>query len=171
MTLASQGYVVGVLGRDPSRLETMMMEASAAGGILYPLEIDYYDEEGLSEAVDGAAQRFGPIDILVAWMRDDAGDSLHRLIDDICDAGRPWKLFHVKGSAAAAPDGDRRNPDLSQAKELCQYREVLLGFQIENGTSRWLADDEICAGVVTAIEEDSPKVVGTVEPWDSRPSS
>ncbi len=52
----------------------------------------------------------------------------------------------------------------------CYYRQVQLGFVIENGHSRWLTHKEISHGIIDCIQKDTLLyVVGTVEPWEFRP--
>ena len=49
-----------------------------------------------------------------------------------------------------------------------QYRQVILGFVVEPGGSRWLTHQEISTGVMAAVRRDAPYyVVGTVEPCRS----
>jgi len=51
-----------------------------------------------------------------------------------------------------------------------RYRTILLGFVVEGKTSRWLTNNEICDGVIEAIENDArDSIIGTVEPWNKRP--
>ena len=51
-----------------------------------------------------------------------------------------------------------------------QYRQVILGFVIEGGRSRWLTHAEISGGVLDAVRNDRLfSIVGTVEPWSLRP--
>jgi len=50
------------------------------------------------------------------------------------------------------------------------YQAVVLGFVVDNGASRWLNNDEISAGVLSAIDSEKPvAIVGTVEPWSAKP--
>src|SRR5690606_3732421 len=50
------------------------------------------------------------------------------------------------------------------------YREVIRGFVIDAGRSRWLTHREISQGVLEAIRADRPRsIVGTVTPWPARP--
>jgi hypothetical protein len=46
----------------------------------------------------------------------------------------------------------------------------VLGFVVESGTSRWLTNAEISAGVGHALESEEPvTIIGTVTPWAARP--
>jgi hypothetical protein len=52
----------------------------------------------------------------------------------------------------------------------CALRQVILGFQVENGRARWLTDDEISGGVLRAVRMDAIfSVIGQVDPWTARP--
>jgi hypothetical protein len=69
------------------------------------------------------------------------------------------RYFHVRGSAVADPSRTRSEAEEQFAHyPTLHYLQVILGFVLENGRSRWLTDVEISQGVVTAIE-----------PWSSRP--
>ena len=53
----------------------------------------------------------------------------------------------------------------------CLYRQVLLGFVPEGDGARWLTNDEISAGVLAAIDEDTALFrIGVTRPWSLRPS-
>lgn len=84
---------------------------------------------------------------------------------------RPGRYFHVLGSASADPS--RPDPErlaAFQALRNIRYREIILGFVIEGGVSRWLSHAEISAGVLAAVDADQPRtIIGTVEPWHRRP--
>jgi hypothetical protein len=72
------------------------------------------------------------------------------------DPAHPWRLDLARQVADGLPD--------------CALRQVVLGFQIEGGRSRWLTDAEISEGVLEAVRLDRPySVVGVTEPWNARP--
>ena len=88
--------------------------------------------------------------------------------------GRAGRFFHVLGSAAADPDYPGRLAQAAAtAKDAayCAYRQVLLGFLLEDAGARWLTNAEISAGVLKAIDDDAPfTALGVTEPWALRPS-
>ncbi|MBI2943010.1 MAG: SDR family NAD(P)-dependent oxidoreductase [Candidatus Wallbacteria bacterium] len=171
LALAATGRVVSVVGRDPDRLEAMMMDASAAGNMLSPLQVDYTSTEEFTRAIRTAIERFGPVDTVLAWVRSWASEVLPALAREVSEAGRPWRLFHVRASASGELPAGGSPPDAVLAGGLCAYREIRLGFVREPGGSRWLTDEEICAGVSSAVEGDVSFVVGVLEPWEERPSA
>ncbi|MBI3892033.1 MAG: SDR family NAD(P)-dependent oxidoreductase [Candidatus Wallbacteria bacterium] len=169
LELAARGYVVSVVGRDTGRLEAMMMDASAAGNMLSPLEVDYFRTDAFTQAVRHAVELFGPIDAVVAWVRSDAREVLPATMREVSAAGRSWRLFEVLGTASKDAETPRSQPDLSPAGGLCAYREIVLGFVPQPGGARWLETSEICEGVLDAVTSDRSTVVGTVEPSEARP--
>ena len=80
-------------------------------------------------------------------------------------------LIEVLGSAASRPGafGEER-VRVMQGLPHIRYRQVLLGFVHDDGVSRWLTHEEICAGVLRAAAgDDVVTVAGQVEPWKLRP--
>jgi len=52
----------------------------------------------------------------------------------------------------------------------CAARQVVLGFKLEAGGSRWLTNAEISDGVLEAVRTDRAyTIVGQAEPWSARP--
>jgi hypothetical protein len=153
---------VTVVARGARRLEALR----DASGSVHPARADWRDPAGFRAALDDAVAARGPFEVAVCWVHADAPEAA-------LDAARRvrGRFFHVLGSAAAdpsRPDPGRRArfeaiPGLS-------YHEVILGFVVEGGGSRWLADGEISTGVLAAVAAARPRsVVGTVEPWTARP--
>lgn len=77
------------------------------------------------------------------------------------------------GSATADPSHpDRLAKAAAVAEGLanCRLRQVVLGFKVEPGGSRWLTNAEISDGVLSAVTGDlAHSVVGQVAPWSARP--
>ena len=155
-SLSAEGRQVTVVGRDQGKL------ARVARGDLrvHPLSVDYEEIGTLAAALEGAVGTRGPIALAVCWIRSWAPQSLLTAADAVAPGGR---LFHVLGSqgshgAAAA------TAELRQRNGL-QYRAVHLGAVAGAESRRWLTDDEISAGVYSAVLADQPSyLVGTVAP-------
>lgn len=146
--LARRGHRVSVLARRPADL--------GPGVVCYPC--DYTDSDVLELAVRSALEDAGAPRLLLTWIHSTAPLAAAR----IRSWTTPERHLCVLGSASAQTPA----PDPSEAG--CQ--QVVLGFVIESGTSRWLTHDEICAGVLGAIDVPRPRtVVGVVEPWSKRP--
>ena len=51
-----------------------------------------------------------------------------------------------------------------------RMRDVILGYAIEAGVSRWLRHTEISVGVLHALDRpEAVQVIGQIDPWDQRP--
>lgn len=131
---------------------------------IHPLALDYRETEALVQAVRGAIATHGPISLVVSWIHSTAPDALPAILREL---EHPFRLVHVRGSAAADPSKLPAAPGVPQH---CHYQQVILGFVIEGGRSRWLTNEEISEGVIAAIESAAERhVVGTVRPWEMRP--
>ncbi|MGH6910377.1 MAG: hypothetical protein ACREE0_07675 [Phenylobacterium sp.] len=157
--------LVEALAGDGGRLSLLSRHASRfVGDRFAAYDVDYYDEAAFIAALDAA----GPVDLAVAWFHTLKIAAPRRLAERM--RGR---LFQVLGSAAGDPSRpDRLAAAVAVADGLprCALRQVVLGFQVEDGRSRWLTDQEIFRGVLDAVRSDATlSVVGTVEPWSARP--
>lgn len=169
LELCQRGHAVTAAGRDARRMAEMsarIEQSVAANGQLIPVIADWNNEEAFLAAM-AAAQRDGPFDAAIIWMH---GERVS-LIESLAGLVRPeGKLLHVLGSAAGDPDGGGFARRLKSLRWPCRYMQVILGFVVENGRSRWLDHDEISAGVLRAFEsDDSRSIVGALEPWSMRP--
>jgi hypothetical protein len=157
--LTREGHAVSVVSRGRQPWPEM------GEGILHPIAVDYRDPDALREHIHGAINENGPIGLAVLWIHSNAPNAFTIISGEIAKhAEIPWRLFHVRGSAA------HLHPELPQVPSNCLYRQVVLGFVDDESGSRWLTHDEISAGVIGAIRRDMERyVVGTVEPWERRP--
>lgn len=152
------------LAEDGGRLSLLSRRASALGGF----DCDYHDEAAFAAALKAAVDRSGPIELAVAWFHTLKIPAPRRLAEQV--RGR---MFQVLGSAAADPDHPRRLETARKVAEGlpdCAVRQVVLGFKIEDGRSRWLTNEEISTGVLAAIRADlTYSIIGQSEPWSARP--
>lgn len=157
--------LVEALAGDGGRLSLLSRHASrAARPGVAGYDVDYHDETAFVAALDAA----GPVDLAVAWFHTLKIAAPRRLAERI-----NGRLFQVLGSAT----GDPAYPDrLATAARVaaglpnCRLRQVVLGFQLGDGRSRWLSDAEISGGVLEAVRADlTLSIVGQVEPWSARP--
>jgi NAD(P)-dependent dehydrogenase (short-subunit alcohol dehydrogenase family) len=166
--LSEAGRPVAVLARNSGRLEALAGKATP--GHIIPVRADYRDALLVARVLDSLARSHGRPVRTICWIHDEAApDALSQVADRV--GGIFW---HVLGSAACDPaqpqvlSGWRarfqaRNPQLD-------YRQIVLGFVMEAGKSRWLTDAEISGGVYTAAENtDALNIVGIVGPWSRRP--
>lgn len=170
--LAERGDAVSVIARSRERLASLVEAAATLPGSVNPLALDYRESERLVEELRGAVAAYGPVGLAVCWIHHEVAPGAFRVIVDTVGAGSPSvRLFHVRGSAVANPaSGGPKPPEWMNEYPQVKYRQVILGFVIEGGRSRWLTHEEISGGVIAAIHDDAERfIVGTVEPWSMRP--
>ena len=177
-TLAGRGADVTVVARDPGRLHTLATEAAGMPGRIAPLACDYSDPQRLESALEATLRERGRPDPTIAWMREDALAGLHavaRVLEEATvGAGQAGacRLVHVLPSAARSPVVRKRYRDEFARYGALRYRQVVLGFVIDEGVSRWLTDTEISDGVLRSLElHASEFVVGRVHPWSRSPGA
>ena len=167
LELARRGYTTSVIARRREPLERLAQES---GGRIHPMALDYGHADQLASELEEAVRAHGPIELVVAWIHSNAPEA-PLAVARTAAGGHAVDYFHVLGSAAddpSQPDESRRAG--FEAISGLVYHEVILGFAIEDGSSRWLTDEEISTGVLAAIDRREPRwIVGTTRPWSARP--
>ncbi|CAN7342572.1 hypothetical protein LJR164_001960 [Phenylobacterium sp. LjRoot164] len=157
--------LVEALAGDGGRLSLLSRSASQHPG---GFDCDYHDEAAFGRALAAAIERSGPIDLAVAWFHTLKIAAPRLLAEQV--RGR---MFQVLGSATADPAHPHRLATAAAVADglaTCRLRQVVLGFRVIDGCSRWLTNDEISDGVLDAVRSDRPmSVIGQVEPWSARP--
>ena len=160
--LSENGYHVSVIGRNPKKMQQLLDQNPSQ---MTPLFVDYTNNEELAKQFHRIQKKNGPIHLVIAWIHS-TGQNVIPCLTECLSRSEPWKLFHVNGSSS----------NLDEIKEKTKvpirvnYQQILLGFKIENGISRWLTNEEISTGVIEAIAEDKfEQIIGTIEPWYKRP--
>lgn len=133
------------------------------------LALDWRTPGEFVAAITNHARATGSPDLVLAWLHDDALGP--RLAAALASTTTHCAFFQVRGSAAAnpaeAPDSLLRDSAIPAAID---FHQIILGFHLEAHGSRWLHDEEICAGVLAAINHpQSVTLVGTATPWSHRP--
>lgn len=164
--------MVSVIARNPYRLHDAAARLPRPpAGSLNLIALDYHDTPALRAALEQAVRDHGPIEPAVCWIHGTAPEAPGVVAQYTGTPERPGRFFHVLGSVAADPS--RPDPGRRAALERAGpilYREVIRGFVIDAGRSRWLTHREISQGVLEAIRADRPRsIVGTVTPWPARP--
>lgn len=163
--LNAKGNIVTLMARNKEKLERVSKSCK------YPennriMSLNYEDSDRLRAYIQEEQKKHGNYTMVVAWIHSTAPDALRIIIDEINKFQQPFQLFQVLGSRSDLQEiRSRLNVPLK-----CDYRQIQLGFIIENNKSRWLTNDEIANGVIQAIINDDPvTVVGTLQPWSMRP--
>ena len=168
LELARSHYLVSVIARDETRLLELTNEARDFGGDIHPLSVDVKNTHLLTASLNMAMSLYGPIHLVVDWASPKASLDIAKMVSS---ADKPCPYFHVLGSSAANPscDDSQRSERFNTLANI-SYHEIILGFVIKADGSRWLTHEEICQGILTAIDQQASRfIVGTVEPWSARP--
>lgn len=156
---------ISITGRDERKFNEL--KTSSNDNDHRFVTLDYSNNEDLKKFLNESIQENGPIDMVVSWIHSTASDAIPIIFEEIYRKQKDqWRFIHIKGSSH----------DLSSIEnefmvpENCIYRQILLGFKVENDISRWLSHDEISNGVIAAIQHDDKKsIIGVLDPWENRP--
>jgi hypothetical protein len=158
-----QGHTVTVVARTKEKLKWLVSRADFPKR-LHIVQSDYLQLENFKHQL---VQLSAP-DVIVSWIHRSGNEAVQWLCNHYKLPNNRIAFFHIKGSSAHNPK-QNFTPQYSHS---ISYYEVILGFQLHDGASRWLTNNEIAAGVRQAAEQKLPRyIVGTVKPWCARPQS
>lgn len=161
----SESYdTVSAISRDEKKINPNLKNIN-------PLILDYSYYKVLSEKLHTAIEKFGNIELVVSWIHSTAPLAPNIIADKLNFYENSFRFFDILGSAYANPSKNSIEREIAlKENENLLYRKVILGFKIEDNSSRWLTNDEISSGVIEAITNgEEEKVIGVVSPWDKRP--
>jgi NAD(P)-dependent dehydrogenase (short-subunit alcohol dehydrogenase family) len=162
--LVKKGNRVAVLARSIDKFQRMLSNYNLKPEDVSFISADYFNKDALVQVLNAHIKMNGDFDQAVIWMRSTAADSLDALLNVLSRQGQSIEVFKVNGSAASRTDL------LFPKQQSINMHHIILGFKIENGESRWLTNDEISKGVISALTTGVPvTVTGVTEPWDRRP--
>lgn len=159
-----RGENVTVLARSAESIERLRSRISSEVQAIMFIKADYTLPLSPLERI----REQGPFDLAILWIHGVGEQFSNELKSYLLTLDPPAKVFELKGSS-------RLNPATAKASEWATkypdfYREVILGFKIENGRSRWLTDEEISKGTIEAVEKDlNSFTIGQTEPWEMKP--
>lgn len=171
LALAAAGKTVSVIARNTGKLQRLSERAASSSGKIVPLSVDYSNSNALSEAITIAVAEHGRISSAVCWIHSHSPQARRVVADLIGNESVPPHFFDVLGSAAANPQhiDESESIDFRQRRDI-QFHRIILGFKITSIGSRWLTNEEICIGVLGAMNSgEAETIVGVVKPWDKRP--
>ena len=162
--LIREGYRVTVIGRDATKLQSIIDATGQQSRHAEVIQQDYTQENNLLQKINQSVQKHGPFDHFICWMHSHADSIRERLFDHLINWDHSISILHIKGSAYYHP------AMLASEKNHPNVHSVYLGFKIDNGVSRWLHDHEIAQGVWNAFSANKREfTVGQIEPWSSKP--
>lgn len=150
---AEQGRVVSVVARNKDRIVEMISETQKSPGLINPIALDYTDTPALQAKLIEAVAHLGPPELTITRMTPDASSAHQVLVGFLNEKAPGSRMFDI---ICGKPDYSKDvesalNPDF---KILC--RRIVLGSVTEGDESRMLTEQEICAGVMEAINQDQP---------------
>lgn len=168
-SLANRSEKFTFTARTKRSIERMYLHLSILRKHSFGLQLDWNNETLFLASLDQYFKVHGNPSLVVAWLHnDETGSELAKLL---CKYNKPVDFYHIRGSMAGHPDSnfESHHSDFNSAGYV-NYHQIILGFQIEGGQSRWLSNSEISTGVLNAVEQkEAYSVVGTVEPWNKKP--
>lgn len=158
--LVNNNYNVSIIARDRQKMERLISQAFNKSNI-NPVLIDYSNDFELRNSIQSLIEKYGSIDVVVAWIHSYAKNALNSITQIASNSSRDLKLYHILGSSS----------NLSEIKKSinipdnCIYCQVQLGFIVQDETSRWLTNDEIANGVIEALKanKSEPVLIGEIE--------
>ncbi|MBN8568134.1 MAG: short-chain dehydrogenase [Ignavibacteria bacterium] len=162
--LAGNYDTVSVICRNKRKIDSNLKNIN-------PLILDYSYYKFLTKNLQSAVEKFGNIELVVSWIHSTAPLAPNIIAEKINSFNVPFRFFDILGSAYANPSLNtvEREEKLNENKNL-KYRKIVLGFKLENNSSRWLTNEEISSGVIETVKSDAVEsIIGVVSPWDKRP--
>jgi hypothetical protein len=128
----------------PSRRYAPIPDTTPAdGGHVLWVEADWAEPKELANRAERALG--GPADLLVAWVHSRVRASVLRAVARLLAEDAP--VVEVHGSASANPVDGCPDPVLADHPT----QQVVLGFVMRDGRTRWLTHAEIAEGVLDAV--------------------
>jgi len=164
----SNNFRVSVIGRDMQRLNLFAIKYPNLKTI-HVISQDYRDTSKFIETIEMNIKKYGVFDIIICWIHSNAITSLLELINVLEKHNNKSIFYHVKGSSFYSATKNNLFNNMSLKKKL-DYREIFLGFKVENGFSRWLTNKEISVGLIDAVNSNKTKfIIGQIEPLELLP--
>ena len=84
--LADKGYHVSVIGRNSEKMN-LLLEKGLAHYRITPMLVDYRNDKELRTHINSFQQKYGKINLVVAWIHSIAENALNIIIEEV-DAGK-----------------------------------------------------------------------------------
>src|SRR5271163_401747 len=147
----SQGADVSVLARHLRPIEKIAEDVQPLHGKLWPVVVDYGNAAMMRQMLVEHHLR-KPFSLVIAWVHSEYPHSL-RAVDEMVSI-KPQRskvrLFQLLGSSHVISD---------IGGEEGGYRSICLSSVVEGTMRRWLSHEEICTGVIHAIQNDQKATV------------
>lgn len=153
----SNNFSVTLIARDIEKLNYFKNNYPEKNSIDL-ISQDYCDTPKFIKAVKENITEHGAFDIVICWIHSKAENSLLQLINTLEKYNNTTPFYHIKGSSSVGTKSALYTNKLD-------YREIFLGFKIDNNNSRWLTHAEISNGIIKAFVSNKKKyIVGQIKP-------
>lgn len=161
---------VSVIARTQHSLDALIA-AKGESGFINPIRVDYFDSHSLKRRIISAIENYGEIETFAGWIHSTAPEAPFIIAEVLNSQKSEVKFYHILGVEAADPSGKNSETHKDFTKyENISYRKIILGFVIEDESSRWLTNAEISNGVIDAVMKNKKEcVIGKVRPWEMNP--
>jgi len=144
--LAETGYLVYVVGRSTEKMNNLFKKSNNNKNLI-PVFLDYSNEQSLNKKIDEIIQENKTIHLIVAWIHSYAEHAVQSIIKQIPSTSESSRFVHVLGSRSNL---DKIKTELTIPNH-CFYSQVKLGYMKQGDGKRWLTHEEICNGIIKAI--------------------
>lgn len=170
IALAAQSAKLTLVARTSESLSAVRDEIDGDRIEVRSLQLDWNLPGPFLESLREHVRSFGVPDLILCWLHDD------NLAVDLAEATVPpserSRMVHIRSSRVHDPSRSFDSAGSRLAAWPCLvYQQVILGFVINQNSSRWLTHAEIVAGALAAVNNPgrSVVIVGTASPWSMRP--
>lgn len=171
--LAKHDNVVSVIARTQEELNDLVLSAGELADRIHPIAVDYLDDYVLRKQLRKAIAKHGPVTLAVNWMQTEALESAYSVAEILNKTSPVCRFFQVLPGTDI--NDQRLKPFFEgpfEGLDRVLYRQIVLGFVAEKGMSRWLSNEEISEGAISALRNDTKvAVIGSVEPYEDRPQT
>lgn len=162
LALANQYPLVTVIARNSNRLHDLWEEARDQGLRINPLQLDYKEPDHLRLALTDTVQHLGPVDIVVAWIKQNAEEANTTIAQILNNQQRPVQYYDLIGSFHYKDfevEEEERKALFEDYANIA-YHQIKLGLQWDDEAqddTRWLTYEEITDGVLKAMKANTPE--------------
>ncbi len=172
--LARHNNTVSVIARDAERLTDLVQEAGDLQGRINPVNVDYNQTDKLRAVLFNAIHSYGPIILVVNWMRTYAvsgAEALAKVLNQTSPVCRYFQVLSTQNADHLPNEHFFSNP--FERTQRILYRTIMLESQLDNKSQpRDLTNNEICNGIIDAIRNDRKNaVIGIADLGDQAQSA
>lgn len=175
--LIKTGWQVSVIAKTERSLNILRDEISSECYLksesktklnrLYTFAVDYANTEQLQNVLKSMVTIHEPITLTIAWIHSSSPEAVLTVAQAV-----EGDFFQIR-SAIVSQKSYQDPFDIASVQKMTHlnYYRIILGFQMDDYSTRWLTNKEIADGVIAALQsKQGSNIIGVVEPWGQRPS-